>query len=146
MSTLPTAREWLAARNLAKPGTRGIFSKEAKAALVQAMKDGVQFADWNEQGRIKSMHTPRKSAVVVTVRGQEIEVMEEPRVERKPIPPSPRRREETIVKITDHNGTVTKLDHCQLCTRSVQKCGCKNGPHVNDFLRKDAKSIELIAV
>lgn len=38
-------RTWLAERGLAKAGTRGKFSNDAKAALAEAEKNGVVFVD-----------------------------------------------------------------------------------------------------
>lgn len=38
-------RTWLAERGLAKAGTRGKFSNDAKAALLEAEKNGIVFID-----------------------------------------------------------------------------------------------------
>jgi hypothetical protein len=55
MDTLVTKREWLAERGLAQAGMRGRFSKEANAALEQAIADGVVFAD--DQPRTAQQNT-----------------------------------------------------------------------------------------
>lgn len=42
---MTTAREWLVSQGLAKEG-RGKFSNDAKAALANAVKEGVKFSDY----------------------------------------------------------------------------------------------------
>jgi hypothetical protein len=59
-------REWLAARGLAKAGTRGKFSNAAKEALAEAEKNGTLFID--------------KKTIVTTVRTRvDGEIVEEKR-------------------------------------------------------------------
>lgn len=46
--TTQTAREFLVAQGLAKPG-RGKFSGEAHKALDKAVSEGIKFADWPKE-------------------------------------------------------------------------------------------------
>lgn len=46
-----TRKEWLAERGLAKLG-RGKLSKEANAAIAEAVANGITFDDWDGNGRV----------------------------------------------------------------------------------------------
>ena len=46
---MTTRREWLAERGLARPNSRGRFSKDATEALNKAVASGVVFDDWPEE-------------------------------------------------------------------------------------------------
>lgn len=61
---MTSAREWLAAKGLAKPGARGRFSLDAKAALNKAVSDGIEFSDWPKVGSIPSAPRPKLAKAV----------------------------------------------------------------------------------
>lgn len=151
---MQTARDYLADQNLAIRGARGKFSHEAKAALAAALKSGIKFSDWDENGRILPVRTPRgsKRAVVTVAPSAEGVVTESPAPKPKQFSTqcAPKARvstpvrEETAIKVVDRFGITIKVDHCSKCSSSVRMCRCAHGPTVGAWLSNDAESIELI--
>lgn len=115
---MQTARDFLVKANLAKPG-RGKFSNEAKEHLYQAIADGHNFVDWDENGRVivpppekKHFEKRMPAPVIEKIKKEEPEVIVP---KKRPVrPPLSRYREETQVAFTHPtSGQIIVLDSLQ---------------------------------
>jgi hypothetical protein len=114
VSTVLDAREWLAAKGLAKPGTRGRFSNAAKEALAAAAKDGLVFS---------TSATPTATVTVTADNGEKV-------TERREIniyaPHPPARRSGTLVFVNRKGKrvNVSATEACAHCSMSFGWCDC----------------------
>ena len=107
------ARDFLADNGLAIRGARGKFSKEAKAFLAKAIETGETFEDWNENGRIIPVHTPRVPKSTVARRS----------VGKAATPSVVRIREENVISLIDDRGTLINVGQCSQ-GHAISRCTC----------------------
>lgn len=128
---MTTARDFLADNGLAIRGARGKFSKEAKAFLAKAIETGSKFDDWNENGRIIPVHTPRVPKTTVS---------------RKPIgaaaPSVVRVREENAIALIDDRGTLINIGQCSQ-GHTITRCTCKTITPAAYFNAQDWEIVKL---
>jgi hypothetical protein len=121
---MATQREYLAGLNppLAKLG-RGKFSKEAHAALAEAIANGVTFDEPAYKiAKVKEVATEGAEAPSQLPRPVRA-------VERAyQISPQKRVRQVKCMYGEDSSGHVVGFALCQRCTYHVSLCSCKSGP------------------
>lgn len=104
---MPTKREYLVSKGLAKPG-RGRFSREAVAALERARQDGTVFDD--EDGSAGPEEGPAPTPYIP------------PRIRDYPI----KRDIKRVIGYTS-GGSKVSSDICFKCSLHVKRCACTGG-------------------
>lgn len=101
---MPTKREYLVSKNLARPG-RGRFSREAVAALERARQEGVIFDDEDGAGS----------------------------ADAEPAPPSYPKINDPVLRKISHvtgyteDGYKVQSGVCFKCSAHVSRCACRAG-------------------
>lgn len=124
-----TARNWLADKNLAKRDGRGRFSTPAKEALTEAIKTGIQFDDWNADGRVMPPPTGgkrgRKPKLVKRVQEDgTVALVAKPKTSQK-LAPEPKTKDQLREGFTFwgvDRGTLIAFRTCFACNCSTSMC------------------------
>jgi len=109
-------REWLAAKGLAKPNTRGRFSNDAKEALAKARAEGVEFIDKKAGGQVVT-------TVTIDENGKQVE-------EKKQVDPFAPHLPASRTGMLDFVGkggkkhSVNATEACHACNFSFGWCKC----------------------
>lgn len=108
------AREYLVEKGLAKAGARGRFSREGKAALIEAVANGVVFDDWP------------KEEITVVHKGKSVDVKA---AVEKPIDSEYLFPSEFLYPETDYRAMAGKTEYgmrevCNNCRVSLVMCSC----------------------
>lgn len=130
---MQTAREYLAAKNLAQAGARGKFSKAAHAELKRALDSGITFSDWDKNGRIKPTST-RVIKRKTTITAERDVLSADAPIQRKPV------RKENAIKVVDNHDHTIIMDMCDK-NHPIQFCVCRK---IMPKAYLNAKSFELI--
>lgn len=137
---MQTAREYLMDLGLVK-SNRGKLSYEAKFALKKALRSGIEFSDWDENGRIKPIAAPKrkpKKTEYVTVESENQQ--ERDVLAADPVRINCKRREENAIEYIDADGVHGVMDICNN-NHYIQHCVCIK-PKPKNFL--NAKDFKLI--
>lgn len=133
-----TKREWLAAKNLAIPGARGKFSREAVAAIAaeeaRCAENKIPLP-WTEKEKPVAGKRGRKPKVTRGItefeKAQGITEIE-PVPKRAEIISIPVRRPETFAWVVD-KGMVVAIQFCGKCQKSISRC-THDIPYAPDYL------------
>jgi hypothetical protein len=141
-----TKREWLAAKNLAIPGARGKFSREAVAAIAAEearCKEKDIPLPWTEKEKPVAGRRGRKPKVTRGItefeKAQGITEIE-PIPKRAEIISIPVRRPETFAWVVD-KGIVVAIQFCGKCQKSISRC-THDIPYAPDYLGGQLASFE----
>lgn len=135
-----TSREWLVQQNLAKQG-KGRLSREAQAALMQAIAEGIEFSDRTTDGKLKPYVPKRAPKTSSDPVAKDVPAIDESPLELKPATkpkvsqltaPRPvehqQQRDETVIwgvcLPTKPGQTAMNIviRDCAACGRSVSYC------------------------
>lgn len=133
-----TKREWLAAKNLAIPGARGKFSREAVAAIAaeeaRCAAENIPLP-WIEKEKPVAGKRGRKPKATRGItefeKAQGITEIE-PAPKREEIISIPVQRSETVAWVVD-KGMIVAIQFCGKCQKTISRCTHKI-PYAPDYL------------
>lgn len=122
-----TKREWLAAKNLAIPGARGKFSRDAVKAIADEEKRCAEAnipLPWVEKEKPVAKRGRKPKAPKGLTQFEKSQGVEEvePAPKQVTIVSVPVVREETEAWVIDQNGFLVGIMFCGKCQKSISRC------------------------